>query len=143
MRQKKATYSQFLGALMKNGKKVAAKRILDESLKKVSLRLKLPMESVLVKALSKLSCVVETKKVKLRKRIYFIPFPLTSKRQKFLKIKWLVESVKENTKRISTVEKLSEELINTISKKSSGSLNKKLENTQRSLKGKSNIHFRW
>jgi ribosomal protein S7 len=80
-------YNKFLGSLIKNGNKSAAKRILDKSLEIVSERTKIDSFMILRKIFPKLHCYLEIKKMKIRKNIHIVPFPLTSKRQNFLKIK--------------------------------------------------------
>jgi ribosomal protein S7 len=80
-------YNKFLGSLIKNGNKSAAKRILDKSLEIVSERTRISPSFVLRKIFPKLHCYLEIKKIKIRKNIHIVPFPLTSKRQNFLKIK--------------------------------------------------------
>jgi ribosomal protein S7 len=83
----KNIYSKFIGSLIKDGNKVCAKNILDTSFIKVSNKTKMPVHFILNKTFSKLDCFLEIKKIKIRKNIHLVPFPLTSKRQDFLKIK--------------------------------------------------------
>jgi ribosomal protein S7 len=54
-KKKTAFYKKFLGSLTKQGKKVAAKRILEHSLIKVSKKTKLPIYFILRRISSKLN----------------------------------------------------------------------------------------
>lgn len=84
---KTTIYNKLLGSLIKSGKKQKVKKLLDDVLKKVSLELKLPIDLVLIRILCNLDCFIESKMIKVRKNSYVIPFPLSSKRQTFLKVK--------------------------------------------------------
>ena len=57
----------------------------------------MPIHLILKKIFSNLNCFLEVKKIKIRKTIHVVPFPLTSQRQDFLKIKWIIDSAKENS----------------------------------------------
>ena len=68
---------------------------------------------------------VEVKKIRIKRSTHIVPFPITFKRKSYLIIKWLIEAIKEDTRKISTSEKLSSELINVLKKSSSKALQKK------------------
>lgn len=145
---KKSNYEKFVGSLTKNGNKVAAKRILTTALQTISKKKKIPVYQLLPKVFKRLDNFVEIKKVtwgRGRKvRYNFIPFPLKPKRQKFLKIKWLVESAKEETKSVNFSEKLAAEMWNLLfDKKKSKALAKKKEIRKLVLANRSNSHYRW
>lgn len=142
-RSKKTIYSKLLGSLTKKGKKNHAKRILDDSFRSVSKNLNIPIDLVLVKVFSRLHCFLEIKKRKLGKNTHIIPFPVTSKRQLFLKIKWLLESIKKDNRKVSLSDKLYTELTNILLNKYSTVIQIKKGTFQEALKNRSNIHFRW
>ncbi len=141
-------YNKLLGSLIKKGNKVAAKRILTNSFLDISRTKKVPVYKILKRVFSKLENFVEIKKVpwgkKKKKTINLIPFPVKPKRQSFIKVKWIVESAKEDTKKINFSKKLSTEMFNLLyDKKKSKALAKKKETRRLIIANKSNSHFRW
>ena len=136
-------YNKFLGSLIKNGNKPAAKRILDKSLEIVSERTRISPSFVLRKIFPKLHCYLEIKKIKIRKNIHIVPFPLTSKRQNFLKIKWILDYVKKNNRRVDMSQKLATEFINIIKNKKAKILLTKNSINREAVANKSNLHYRW
>lgn len=139
----KTIYENFLGSLTKKGNKTSAKRILDSAFLKVSRQLNIPSHIVLTKVFLLLNTFVEVKKIRIKRSTHIVPFPITFKRKSYLIIKWLMEATREDTRKVSTSEKLSTELINVLKKSSSKALLKKKLNTDQSLFNRSNIHFRW
>jgi len=136
-------YNKFLGSLIKNGNKSAAKRILDKSLEIVSERSKILPSMVLRKIFPKLHCYLEIKKIKIRKNIHIVPFPLTSKRQNFLKVKWILDYVKKNKRRVNMSQKLATEFLNIIKNKKAKILLTKNSINREAVANKSNLHYRW
>ena len=138
----KTIYKSFLGSLIKKGQKQKTKVILDTSLRDASKLLNIPVDLVLVKLLSNLNCFVESKTIKVRKNSYVIPFPLKSKRQNFLKLKWILKAVSLTNSKESFSNKLTKEFVNIIYKKPTYSLTTRSDNINTSLKNRSNLHFR-
>jgi len=136
-------YNKFLGSLIKNGNKSAAKRILDKSLEIVSERTRISPSFVLRKIFPKLHCYLEIKKIKIRKNIHIVPFPLTSKRQNFLKIKWILDYVKKNNRKVDMSQKLATEFLNIIKNKKAKILLTKNSINREAVANKSNLHYRW
>lgn len=141
-------YNKFIGSLIKNGNKVAARNILTGAIKSIFLKKKMDIDYILASALKDLQTHVEVKKivrgVKRKMRITFIPFPLSRKRQVFFKIKWIIKAARENRKNIDFSQKLTDELLNLIyDKKKSKALAKKKESKDLILANKSNSHYRW
>jgi ribosomal protein S7 len=138
----KNIYTKFLGSLIKKGNKIAAKRILDTSFIKVSTKHKIPVHLILNKIFSKLDCFLEIKKIRIRKNVHIVPFPLNSKRQNFLKIKWILESAKEDLRKVDFSEKISSEVSNILLNKKSKILSKKDYIRKQALMNRSNLHYR-
>lgn len=136
-------YTKFLGSLIKNGNKSAAKKILDSSLRIVSDQTRIRPFFVLRKIFPKLHCYLEIKQIKIRKNTHIVPFPLTSKRQSFLKIKWILNSVIKNNRRINTSQKLAAEFVEIIKNKKAKILVTKNSINKLALANKSNLHYRW
>ncbi len=146
--RKENNYQKFLGSLIKKGNKVAAKRILTESFLDISKKKKIPVYKILNKVFSRLENYVEIKKIpwgkKKKKTVTLIPFPVKPKRQNFIKVKWILESAKEDTKKVNFSTKLSSEMYNLLyDKKKSKALAKKKEVRKLVIANKSNSHFRW
>jgi len=142
MLKNKSIYSRFLGSLTKKGSKINAKRILDSSLIKAYKKTKIAPFTIVHKTFSRLNLFLEIKRIKIRKNLHLVPFPLTSKRQNFLKIKWLLEVVKEDARKLSFSEKLSDEISNILLNKRSKVLSKRRLANKEIISNRSNIHFR-
>lgn len=143
LEKNKTFYNKFLGSLIKNGNKVAAKSILDKSLQIVAEHIKIQPFFILRKIFPKLHCFLEIKRIKIRKNTHVVPFPLTSKRQNFLKIKWILDSVKKDNRRVEMSQKLATEFINIIKNKKAKILITKNSINQEAVANKSNLHYRW
>ena len=140
---KKSLYSILVGFITKNGNKSQATKIVNSAFFKVSKKTGLSKRQILLKLFLKLNSFVEVRKLKIRKRIFFVPFPTTLKRRLYLTIKWLVTASKENKKKISISEKLAIEIEQTIMTNSSISLKFLKSNIDLALKNRSNLHYRW
>ncbi len=143
IRANKTLYTSFIGYLTKNGKKNIAKRIIDDAFTTASKATKLPPQVVLLETFKKLNTLVEVKSVKIGAETHVIPFAVSFKRRSYLVVKWLMQAVDGDKRRVPTADKLSTELINTIKGKTSKSLQAKENNTQQALQNRANIHFRW
>ena len=80
-------YKKFLGSLTKKGNKTAAKNIMDNSLISLAKKLKRRPNHLLNLVFYRLNCFLELKTIKKRRNTHLVPFPITHKRQNFLKIK--------------------------------------------------------
>jgi ribosomal protein S7 len=140
----KTIYIKFLGFLTKKGNKIVAKKILDKAFLEVSMKTNQPVHILLIKIFLKLNSFVETKKIKFRRSTHVVPFVITSfKRKSYLIIKWLMETVAQDKRKIPIAKKLSKEILNILKNKSSKTLIKKKMNVKNALANRSNIHFRW
>jgi len=98
----------------------------------------------LIKVFLKLNSFVETKKIKFKRSTHVVPFVITSfKRKSYLIIKWLMEAVEEDKRKVPIAIKLSKEILSILRNKSSKALIKKKMNMKNALINRSNIHFRW
>jgi len=140
---KKSLYDNFIGFLTKDGKKKKAKEVIDTAFLKVSKDLKIPVDLILVKTFLKLNCFVETKKIRIKRSTHTVPFSISFKRKSYLVIKWIMESVHDDERKLSTSEKLSFELLNILRNKSCKTIIKKDLNINQALSNRSNIHYRW
>jgi ribosomal protein S7 len=136
-------YNKFLGVLVKKGKKSKVKKILDTVLVNVSKKTKKSINHILYAIIYNLSTRIEIKKVKLRRGSFFVPFLISHSRQIYLILKWIVISIQNDKRKVSTIKKLSLEIFRIITKLPSGSLNAKNFNNSQAYLNRSNTHFRW
>ena len=136
-------YEKFLGVLTKKGKKTIAKKILDTLLLKLSKRLHLPNILILYSIFLKLNTFVEIKKISFRRSSHLVPFYITFSRRIYLALKWIVLAVKKDSRKISTVDKFSNEIFKILKNLPSESLKAKSFNDSQAFLNKANIHYRW
>jgi ribosomal protein S7 len=141
--KKQSLYSILVGFLIKNGNKSIAIKVINTAFSKVSKKIGLSRRQILLKLFLKLNSFVEVRKLKVRKRIFFVPFPTTIKRRLYLTIKWLVMASQKNKKKISLSEKLAYEIEQTLTTDTSFSLEFLKSNLDLALKNRSNLHYRW
>jgi len=137
-------YYKFLGVLTKKGNKNAAKKILDKTFLKLSLKTNTNLQKLFLQIFIKLNSFVEVKNVRVRRASHLVPFSINLKRRSYLILKWLTTAIKEeDTQQNSMVEKLYLEVNNLIQNTQSKALKKKKQNTVNAVKNRSNLHFRW
>jgi len=140
---KKTLYSILINFITKNGNKSAGIKIFNSAFSIVSKKTGFSTRQILLKLFLKLNSFVEVRKIKIRKRVFMVPFPTTLKRRLYLTMKWLMEASKSNTRKIPISQKLAEEIEQTIMTNSSNSLKIFKENMNMALKNRSNLHYRW
>lgn len=136
-------YEKFLGFLIKKGNKFDAKKVLDLAFLLVSHKVQISKHTALTMLFRNLNSFVEVKRVRVRRRFVLVPFPIRLKRRSYLIVKWIMQSVRKNKRKISFSRKLATELISIL--KESSSKTKKLRqlNFSAALANRSNSHFRW
>lgn len=140
----KNLYYKFLGVLTKKGNRNAAKKILDKTFLKLSLKTNKNLQNLFLHIFIKLNSFVEVKSVRVRRASHMVPFSINLKRRAYLILKWLTSAIKEeDTQQNSMVEKLYLEINNLIQNTQSKALKKKKQNTINAVKNRSNLHFRW
>jgi ribosomal protein S7 len=140
---KKTLYSILINFITKNGNKSAGIKIFNSAFSIVSKKTGFSTRQILLKLFLKLNSFVEVRKIKIRKRVFMVPFPTTLKRRLYLTMKWLMEASKSNTRKMPISQKLAEEIEQTIMTNSSNSLKIFKENMNMALKNRSNLHYRW
>lgn len=137
-------YAKFLGSLIKKGNKIAAARTLRDAFLKASVRTKFPIYRIFNRIFKGLDTFVEVKKVTKRKNTHFIPFPVKKKRNEFLKVKWILDSTKEDTRSVKFSDKLYVEILNLLFKKKKSKVLARKKNIHKEvLQHKANAHYRW
>jgi small subunit ribosomal protein S7 len=140
---KKTLYSLLIGFLTKNGKKAVAEKILTSAFLQVSKKTNLSTCQIFLKLFLKLNSFVEIRKIKIRKKNFFVPFPTVLKRRLYLTMKWLMEATKQNNKKLSLSNKLAFEIEQTLTTNDSNSTKIFKNNLELALKNRSNLHYRW
>jgi ribosomal protein S7 len=139
----KTLYKKFLGVLVKKGNLISAKAILDKAFLIVSRKRCLSKEAILLKLFVSLNCFVEVKRIRVRRKSFLVPCPIDVKRRSYLIVRWLMQSVKEDSKKKSLSDKLSNEISNVVGKVPTRSKRLKKLNISQALSNRSNTHFRW
>jgi ribosomal protein S7 len=141
--QNKNLYNKFLGFIIKKGNKIGAKSVLNNAFLAVSKKTGLPLHVILLKLFLKLNSFVEVKRVRVQRSSHLVPFSIRLKRRSYLIIKWLMQAVKEDTRKVSMAEKLFFEIFSTLKSSPSKSVKIRNLNISQALSNRSNIHYRW
>jgi ribosomal protein S7 len=136
-------YDKILGFFTKKGSKNKSLNLLNKAFFNVCKVLKKPLNYLVVKLFIILNVFVETKTIRIRRRVHIVPFPVDFKRRIYLVIKWLSFVIHKNNTKISFYEKLVKELFCILKKKNSEVLKLKKANITKALLNRSNIHYRW
>ena len=139
----KNLYKKIVNFFIKDGNRVKASKLVGLAFSKVSKKTGLSFNQILSKHFVKLNSFVEIKKIRVRRGFHMVPFPISHKRSMYLITKWLVQAIKEDTRKLSMSEKLATEIYNTVVTQSSKSLDIKNSNTSQVMTNRANIHFRW
>jgi small subunit ribosomal protein S7 len=139
----KNLYNKVINFFTKKGNKVKATNLVNSAFDKVSKSTGLSFNAILTKLYLKLNSFVEIKKIKVRRGFHLVPFPISHKRSTYLMIKWLLQAIKDDKRKVPVSDKLFLEINQTISSSSSKSLDIKNSNITQVLANRSNIHFRW
>ena len=139
----KNLYNKIINFFTKKGNKVKATNLVNSAFDKISKSTGLSFNEILTKLYLKLNSFVEIKKIKVRRGFHLVPFPISHKRSTYLIIKWLLQAIKDDKRKVPVSDKLFLEINQTISSSSSKSLDIKNSNITQVLANRSNIHFRW
>ncbi len=136
------TLAKFINALMKDGKKSVAEKIVYGALDQISVR-KPGADSLEVfgKALENVRPVVEVKSRRVGGATYQVPVEVRPQRQMALAMRWIVEAARKRSEK-SMVNKLAGELLD--ASEGRGAALKKREDTLRMAEAnKAFSHYRW
>ncbi len=139
----KNLYKKIVNFFIKDGNRVKASKLVGLAFSKVSKKTGLSFNQILSKLFVKLNSFVEIKKIRVRRGFHMVPFPISHKRSMYLITKWLVQAIKEDTRKLPMSEKLATEIYNTVVTQSSKSLDIKNSNISQVMANRANIHFRW
>jgi small subunit ribosomal protein S7 len=101
---------KFINCLMKQGKKVTARRIFADALEVIKTRTKEPPAEVFSKALLNVTPLVEVRPKRVAGSVYQVPVEVTPKRQTALSIRWILDAARAR-KGVPMAHKLALELL--------------------------------
>lgn len=136
-------YCKFLGFLVKKGSRILGKQILDKAFIQVTVETMFSRQVSLTKLFRGLNSFVEVKKVRVRRRFVLVPFPISLKRRSYLIVKWIMQAITKDERKTSFSNKLTKEILSTLSDASARTVLLKRLNLSQALANRSNVHFRW
>ena len=133
--------TKFVNAVMLDGKKVTAEKIMYAALDRIEEKSGEKGIDVLNKAMENVRPVMEVKSRRVGGATYQVPVEVRPVRQQTLAIRWLIDSARKRNER-TMVERLSNEFMDAATDK--GSAFKKKEDTYRMAEAnKAFAHYRW
>ena len=133
--------TKFTNAIMLDGKKTVAEKIINESFSNIQTKTGEAPMSIFNKAIENVKPLVEVRSRRVGGATYQVPVEVKNNRSQALAIRWIVSAVR-NRKEKSMTEKLSSELLDAAANK--GSAIKKREDTHKMAEAnKAFAHFRW
>ncbi|HPE59558.1 MAG: 30S ribosomal protein S7 [Thiothrix sp.] len=133
--------SKFMNAVMRDGKKSVAEKIIYGALAEISQKKGGDGLGVLDQALDNVRPAVEVKARRVGGATYQVPVEVRPSRQNALAMRWLIEAARKRGER-SMARKLAGELMDAAEKR--GSAVKKREDTHRMAEAnRAFAHFRW
>ena len=133
--------TKFVNAVMLDGKKVTAEKIMYAALERIEEKSGEKGIDVFNKAMENVKPVMEVKSRRVGGATYQVPIEVRPVRQQTLAIRWLIDSARKRNER-TMVERLSNELMDAATDK--GSAFKKKEDTYRMAEAnKAFAHYRW
>ncbi len=133
--------TKFINAVMLDGKKSTAQRLLYAELERIESKSGEKGIDVFNKAMDNVKPVMEVKSRRVGGATYQVPIEVRPARQQSLGIRWIVDAARKRNER-TMMERLSNELMDAATEK--GSAFKKKEDTYRMAEAnKAFAHYRW
>jgi small subunit ribosomal protein S7 len=133
--------TKFVNAVMLDGKKVTAEKIMYAALERIEEKSGEKGIDVFNKAMENVRPIMEVKSRRVGGATYQVPIEVRPVRQQTLAIRWLIDSARKRNER-TMVERLSNEFMDAATDK--GSAFKKKEDTYRMAEAnKAFAHYRW
>jgi len=136
-------YQSFITFFLKGGKKTRVKALIDKAFLKLSKKFKCTQHFLLVKFFAAINTFVEVKKVKVRRKVFFVPFALTRKRRVSLALKWFRNAIKINKQPIPFINKFSAEMSKIFLGEFCFTRTQLFNNNKLASSNRSKIHYRW
>ena len=133
--------TKFVNAVMLDGKKVTAEKIMYAALERIEEKSGEKGIDVFNKAMENVKPIMEVKSRRVGGATYQVPIEVRPARQQTLAIRWLIDAARKRNER-TMVERLSNELMDAATDK--GAAFKKKEDTYRMAEAnKAFAHYRW
>jgi small subunit ribosomal protein S7 len=133
--------TKFINAIMLDGKKSVAQKIMYEALERIESKTGEKGIEVFNKAMENVRPVMEVKSRRVGGATYQVPIEVRPVRQQSLAIRWIVDAARKRNER-TMVERLSNELMDAATEK--GAAFKKKEDTYKMAEAnKAFAHYRW
>jgi len=133
--------TKFVNAVMLDGKKVTAEKIMYAALERIEEKSGEKGIEVFNKAMDNVRPAMEVKSRRVGGATYQVPIEVRPARQQTLAIRWLIDAARKRNER-TMVERVSNELMEAATDK--GSAFKKKEDTYRMAEAnKAFAHYRW
>ncbi|SFV58240.1 SSU ribosomal protein S7p (S5e) [hydrothermal vent metagenome] len=133
--------TKFINAVMLDGKKVTAEKIMYAALERIEEKSGKKGIEVFNEAMDNVRPVMEVKSRRVGGATYQVPIEVRPVRQQTLAIRWLINSARKRNER-TMIERLSNEFMDAATDK--GAAFKKKEDTYRMAEAnKAFAHYRW
>ncbi|MBU1666925.1 30S ribosomal protein S7 [bacterium] len=133
--------TKFINAVMLDGKKVTAEKIMYAALRRIEEKSGEKGIDVFNKAMDNVKPAMEVKSRRVGGATYQVPIEVRPARQQTLAIRWLIDYARKRNER-TMIERISNELMDAATDK--GSAFKKKEDTYRMAEAnKAFAHYRW
>ena len=133
--------TKFVNAVMLDGKKVTAEKIMYAALERIESKSGEKGIEVFNKAMDNVKPAMEVKSRRVGGATYQVPIEVRPARQQTLAIRWLIDAARKRNER-TMIERLSNELMDAATEK--GAAFKKKEDTYRMAEAnKAFAHYRW
>jgi len=133
--------TKFINAVMLDGKKSVAQRVVYDALKRIESKTNEKAIDVFDKAMENVMPIMEVKSRRVGGATYQVPVEVRPARQQSLGIRWIVDAARKRNER-TMMERLSNELMDAATEK--GAAFKKKEDTYKMAEAnKAFAHYRW
>lgn len=139
----KTFINKLINHLMRCGKKTNAANIVYTNGFFLSRNLNKSLNLIYSEIFTRLRPYVEVRKVRVRRTTYMVPFPTNIQRQQYLVSQWLLETLRNDKRKISFNQKFREEIIKILLTQESYTMIKKKDLYKKAEKSRSFAHFRW
>ena len=133
--------TKFMNAVMKEGKKSVAERIVYGALERMETKAKSDPVAMFHQALDNVMPSVEVRSRRVGGATYQVPVEVRPERRQALAIRWIIQAARDRSGH-SMTEKLSAELLDAFNRR--GNAVKKREDTHKMAESnKAFAHYRW
>ena len=137
-------YNKLIGLLLRKGYKEKALKLLNKAFYYILQKTKLSFSFLVWKLFKKLKVRIEVRKIKIKGKIFLVPFKINFNRQLYLITKWVLKAILENKKKVSLLSKIIEELLNLYTFETNNKVIQYRENNYKlAILNRSNLHYRW